>query len=48
MQVLVVENEANIADFLNRGLREEGYVVEHAADGTTAWNINPRFSLRRP
>ncbi len=38
IRVLVVEDEANIADFLIRGLREEGYVVEHAADGSTAWN----------
>ena len=38
IRVLVVEDEANIADFLLRGLREEGYAVEHAADGTTAWH----------
>ena len=38
IRILVVEDEANIADFLVRGLREEGYVVEHAADGATAWN----------
>ena len=39
IRVLVVEDEANIADFVVRGLREEGYVVEHAADGATAWNL---------
>jgi two-component system, OmpR family, copper resistance phosphate regulon response regulator CusR len=39
IRMLVVEDEANIADFLIRGLREEGYVVEHAADGTRAWNL---------
>ena len=33
IRILVVEDEANIADFLIRGLREEGYAVEHAADG---------------
>ena len=38
IRVLVVEDETNIADFVLRGLREEGYVVEHAADGATAWN----------
>jgi two-component system, OmpR family, copper resistance phosphate regulon response regulator CusR len=37
IRILVVEDEANIADFLIRGLREEGYAVEHAADGSTAW-----------
>jgi two-component system, OmpR family, copper resistance phosphate regulon response regulator CusR len=38
IRMLVVEDETNIADFLLRGLREEGYVVEHAADGATAWH----------
>src|SRR5262249_29736314 len=33
---LVVEDEAAIADSLVRGLREEGFSVEHAADGDTA------------
>jgi two-component system, OmpR family, copper resistance phosphate regulon response regulator CusR len=32
-RILVVEDEANIADYLVSGLREEGYTVEHAADG---------------
>jgi len=32
-RLLVIEDEGRIADFLVRGLREEGYVVEHAADG---------------
>jgi DNA-binding response OmpR family regulator len=36
IRVLVVEDEANIADFLVRGLREEGFVVESAADGRSA------------
>lgn len=34
--LLVVEDEPRIADFLLRGLREEGYTVDHAADGRTA------------
>ena len=33
IRILVVEDEAKIAEFLVRGLREEGYTVEHAADG---------------
>ena len=37
IRVLVIEDEANIADYLVRGLREEGFVVEHAADGVAAW-----------
>jgi two-component system copper resistance phosphate regulon response regulator CusR len=35
-RILVVEDEFQLADFLVRGLREEGFVVEHAADGETA------------
>ncbi len=33
LRILVVEDEAEIADFVVRGLREEGFAVEHAADG---------------
>jgi DNA-binding response OmpR family regulator len=33
MKILVVEDEAGIADFLGRGLRAEGYEVEVAGDG---------------
>jgi DNA-binding response OmpR family regulator len=33
MKVLVVEDEPAIADFIERGLRAEGYVVEVATDG---------------
>jgi two-component system copper resistance phosphate regulon response regulator CusR len=39
IRVLVIEDEPVIADFLLRGLREEGYAVEHAADGSTAWTM---------
>jgi two-component system copper resistance phosphate regulon response regulator CusR len=38
LRLLVVEDEAAIADFLVRGLREEGFLVEHAADGDSAWH----------
>jgi DNA-binding response OmpR family regulator len=38
IRILVVEDEANIADYLVRGLREEGFVVDHAADGVSAWH----------
>ena len=37
IRILVVEDEANIADYLVIGLREEGYAVEHVADGHAAW-----------
>jgi two-component system, OmpR family, copper resistance phosphate regulon response regulator CusR len=37
-RILVVEDEENIADYLVRGLREEGYAVELAADGLVGWD----------
>ena len=37
VRVLLVEDEAEIADFVLLGLREEGYAAEHAADGTRGW-----------
>jgi two-component system copper resistance phosphate regulon response regulator CusR len=36
-RVLVVEDESEIADFVVRGLREEGFSVERAADGLDGW-----------
>ncbi|MEO2091673.1 MAG: response regulator transcription factor [Gemmataceae bacterium] len=38
VRILVVEDEDEIADFLVRGLREEGCVVERAADGCDGWH----------
>ena len=37
MRVLVVEDEARIAEDLRTALTEAGYLVEVAADGETAW-----------
>src|SRR5262249_9221092 len=37
IRILVIEDEAPIADFIIRGLREEGFTVEHAANGEDAW-----------
>ena len=47
IRLLLIEDEAAIADFLLRGLREEGFTVEHAADGaegdhrlqTESWDV---------
>jgi len=36
MNVLVVEDEANMARFLRRGLKEEGYTVDVVEDGQAA------------
>jgi DNA-binding response OmpR family regulator len=39
MEILVVEDETGIADFLERGLRAEGYGVRVAADGETGGRL---------
>lgn len=38
VRILVIEDEPQIADFVVRGLREEGFTVEHAADGIDGWH----------
>jgi two-component system, OmpR family, copper resistance phosphate regulon response regulator CusR len=38
IRILVIEDESEIADCLVRGLREEGFSVEHAGDAETAWH----------
>lgn len=38
-RILIVEDEPQIADFLFRGLQEEGYAVERAIDGPEAWDM---------
>jgi two-component system copper resistance phosphate regulon response regulator CusR len=37
-KILIIEDELRIADFVVRGLREEGYQVEHAPDGPSGWH----------
>jgi two-component system copper resistance phosphate regulon response regulator CusR len=37
IRILLIEDEAELADFIVRGLREEGFAVERAADGEQAW-----------
>jgi two-component system copper resistance phosphate regulon response regulator CusR len=38
VRMLLVEDDDGIADFVVRGFREEGYTVEHAADGEAGWH----------
>jgi two-component system copper resistance phosphate regulon response regulator CusR len=38
IRILVIEDEPSIADFVVRGLREEGFTVEHAGDGADGWH----------
>jgi DNA-binding response OmpR family regulator len=47
MEILVVEDEAGIADFLVRGLEAEGYDVSLAGDGVTGERmaLGPRTDL---
>jgi DNA-binding response OmpR family regulator len=37
VRILVIEDEPRIADFLLRGLSEEGYQTTHAGDGRSGW-----------
>jgi len=37
LRILLIEDEPVIADFVVRGLTEEGFAVDHAADGLTGW-----------
>ena len=39
MNILLIEDELRVADFVRRGLKAEGWVVEHAADGETGLEI---------
>jgi two-component system copper resistance phosphate regulon response regulator CusR len=38
VRVLLVEDEYEIGDFVTRGLREEGFTLEWAADGDAGWH----------
>jgi DNA-binding response OmpR family regulator len=42
MRVLVAEDEKGVADFLRQGLREAGYAVDVARDGTEALDLMRR------
>lgn len=39
VRILVIEDEDEIADFIVRGLLEEGFTVERAADGKDGWHF---------
>jgi DNA-binding response OmpR family regulator len=38
MNILVIEDEAKLANFVKKGLEQSGYEVEVAADGQEAWD----------
>src|SRR5262245_46562460 len=39
IRILIVEDEEELADFIVRGLREEGFGAVRAADGERAWEL---------
>jgi DNA-binding response OmpR family regulator len=39
MNILLVEDEVRVADFIRRGLAAEGWAVTHAVDGETALDL---------
>ncbi len=39
MRILLVEDDETVADFVRKGLKEEGYVVAHAADGDSGLHM---------
>jgi DNA-binding response OmpR family regulator len=47
MKILLVEDEVNIASFIERGLRESGHEVLTAYDGSAGWELiqKERFQL---
>ncbi|MCG8359246.1 MAG: response regulator transcription factor [Kiloniellales bacterium] len=47
MNVLLIEDEARVADFILRGLRGEGWMVTHAPDAETAQElaVQERFDV---
>jgi two-component system copper resistance phosphate regulon response regulator CusR len=38
IRILIVEDEVELAEFVVRGLREEGFAVEHAVDAEAGWD----------
>lgn len=38
MQILLIEDDIRIAEFITKGLKEAGFTVNHAADGIEGWN----------
>lgn len=47
MNILLVEDETHVADFIQRGLKAEAWIVAHAGDGETALEMmkETRFDI---
>lgn len=39
MRILLVEDDSRTSDFITKGLRQEGFAVDHAADGETGLHL---------
>ena len=39
MKLLLLEDDPKVADFIKKGLREAGFVVEHATQGEIALSL---------
>ncbi len=39
MRILIIEDDDRVADFIRKGLRQEGYAVDHAADGENGLHL---------
>lgn len=39
MRILLIEDDSTIADFIQRGMKEAGFSVDHAADGMTGLDL---------
>src|SRR3954447_21981146 len=39
MRALIIEDDKKIASFVTRGLKEAGFAVDHAADGSSGLNL---------
>ena len=47
MRAVIIEDDATIAEFVARGLREAGFAVDRAADGETGLELALEQRLRR-
>lgn len=39
MKILLIEDDMTIANFIINGMKQAGFVVEHAADGLSGWQL---------
>jgi len=47
MRILLVEDDSRLASFITKGMKEAGYVVDHAADGNEGLALAPPNHMTR-